>query len=125
MKGWQYLLLQNERWPGHSAKVKGWEHGGKAVPNPRLTTIVLDKDNVEKHMTRRLRNSTPSISKTEGREWGVGAVVVESAFLGHPAFHSRGPKTFILKGFGAIWGKNLGRPNRRSNDGSNAPFSAL
>ena len=35
-------------------------------------------------------------------------------------------KTLILKGFGAIWGKYLGPPKRRSNDhGSNAPFSAL
>ena len=49
---------------------------------------------------------------SEGREWGVGSVVVESAFLGRPDFQSRGPKTLILKGFGAIWGKNLGRPKR-------------
>ena len=70
--------------------------------------------------------STLSAHYSEGREWGVGSVVVESAFLGHPDFQSRGPETLILKGFGAIWGKNLGRPKRRSNDhGSNAPFSAL
>ena len=42
--------------------------------------------------------------------WGVGSVVVESAFLGRPDFQSRGPQTLILKGFGAIWGKHRGRP---------------
>ena len=46
--------------------------------------------------------------KSEGRKWGVGSVVVESAFLGRPDFQSRGPKTLILKvseRFGAnIWG---------------------
>ena len=63
---------------------------------------------------------------TEGREWGVGSIVVESAFLWRPNFQSKGPKTLVLKGFGAIWGEYLGRPKRRSNDhGSNAPFSAL
>ena len=47
-------------------------------------------------------------------------------FLGRPDFQSRGPKTLILMGFGAIRGKNLGRPKRRSNDhGSNAPCSGL
>ena len=47
---------------------------------------------------------------SEGREWGVGSVVVESAFLGRPDVQSRGPKTLILKGFGAIWGKKSGVP---------------
>ena len=47
---------------------------------------------------------------SEGLEWGVGSVVVESAFWGRPDFQSRGLKTLTLKGFGAIWGKNLGRP---------------
>ena len=60
---------------------------------------------------------------SEGREWGVGSVVVEPAFLGRPDFQSRGPKTLILAGFRAIWGKYLGCPTRRANDrGSNAPF---
>ena len=46
-------------------------------------------------------------------------------FWGAPIFSPEAP-TLILKDFGAIWGKNLGRPKRRSNDhGSNAPFSAL
>ena len=63
---------------------------------------------------------------SEGRECGVGFVVVDSAFLGRPDFQSRDPQILILKGFAAIWGKKLGRPKRRSNDnGSNAPFSAL
>ena len=67
---------------------------------------------------------TDHVSK--GRQWGVGSVVVESAFLGHPDFQCRGPKTLILKDFGAIWGKHLGCPKRRSNDhGSNSSFSAL
>ena len=41
---------------------------------------------------------------------GVGSAVVEFAFLGRPDFQSRGPQILILKGFGALWGKNLGRP---------------
>ena len=35
----------------------------------------------------------PHVQNSEGREWGVGSVVVESAVLGRPDFHSRGPKT--------------------------------
>ena len=35
--------------------------------------------------------------KSEGREWGVGSVLVDSAFLGRPDFQSSGPKTLILK----------------------------
>ena len=35
---------------------------------------------------------------SEGREWGGGSVVVESAFLGRPDFQSSGPQTLILKG---------------------------
>ena len=55
---------------------------------------------------------------------GVGSVVIEYAFFGAPHFHSRGPETLVLKGFGAIWSKHLGRPKRRSNDhGSNAPIA--
>ena len=46
---------------------------------------------------------------SEGREWGVRSMVVESAFLGRPGL-KKGPKTLVLKGFGAIWGKDLGRP---------------
>ena len=47
-------------------------------------------------------------------------------FWGAPIFSPEAPKPLLLKGFGAIWGKNLGRPKRGSNDhGSNAPFSAL
>ena len=61
----------------------------------------------------------------EGRESGVGFVVVESAFWA-PRFSVQRPKTLILKGFGAISGKNLGRPKRRSNDhGSNARWGCV
>ena len=60
------------------------------------------------------------------KKWEIGFVVFETAFWGRPGFQSRGPKILILKGLGAIWGKNLGHPKRRSSDhGSNAPFSAL
>ena len=57
---------------------------------------------------------------SEGREWCIGYVVVESSFLGRPNSQARGPETLILKGFGSIWGKHLGCPKRRSDDhGSN------
>ena len=47
-------------------------------------------------------------------------------FWGAPIFSPEEPKPLILKGFGTIWGKNLGRPKRISNDhGSKAPFQAL
>ena len=49
-------------------------------------------------------------SLSEGRTWGVGSVVVESAFLGRPDFQSKAPKPLFLKGFAAIWGKNQGAP---------------
>ena len=48
-------------------------------------------------------------TESEGREWGVGSVVVECAFLGHPDFQSRGPPKPLFwrvsERFGAkIWG---------------------
>ena len=56
------------------------------------------------------RTKESNRSKSEGRKWGVGSVVVESAFLGRPDFQSRGPQTLILKGFGAILGPKSGAP---------------
>ena len=45
--------------------------------------------------------------------------------FGAPRFSVQRPQNPHVKGFGAIWGKNLGRPKRRSsNHGSNAPLSA-
>ena len=46
--------------------------------------------------------------KSEGREWGVGSVVLGSAFLLCPDFHTRCPKFLFWKGFerlrAEVWG---------------------
>ena len=54
--------------------------------------------------------SWASNNHSEGRKWGVGSVVVESAFLGRPDFQSRRLQTHILKGFDAILGQKSGAP---------------
>ena len=63
---------------------------------------------------------------SEGREWGVGSVVVGSAYGAPQIFAPNRSETLQNKGFGAP-GLKIGAPQkRRSNDhGSNAPFSDL
>ena len=48
------------------------------------------------------QSEKPILRALEGREWGVGSVVLESVFLGRTDFQSRGPKTLSLKTFGVI-----------------------
>ena len=50
------------------------------------------------------------IRVSEGREWGVGSVVVESAFLGRPDFQSRGPQNPCFEGFRSDLGQKSGAP---------------
>ena len=63
---------------------------------------------------------------SEGRRWGVGSVVVGSAFGAPQIFAPNRSETLQNQGFGAS-GLKIGAPQkRRFNDhGSNAPFSAL
>ena len=63
---------------------------------------------------------------SEGREWGVGSVVVGSAFGAPQIFAPNRYQTLQIRLFGAS-GLKIGAPQkRRLNDhGSNAPFSAL
>ena len=63
---------------------------------------------------------------SECREWGVGPVVVGSAFGAPQMFAPNRPETLQNKDLGCS-GLKIGAPQkRRSNDhGSNAPFSAL
>ena len=57
------------------------------------------------------RTSDPLIS--EGREWGVGSVLVGfRVFLGRPDFPSTGPKTILNKYCGAS-GLQSGAPQKR------------
>ena len=66
-------------------------------------------------------------SKSEGREWGVGSVVVEFGVFGAPRFSvQRSQNTCLIKGLGTPDGKS-GRPKNAkfNHDGSNPPFSAL
>ena len=69
---------------------------------------------------------TPISHFSEGREWGVGSVVVGSAYGAPQMFAPNRFETLQNKGFGAS-GLEIGAPQkRRFNDhGSNAPFSAL
>ena len=62
----------------------------------------------------------------EGREWGVGSVVVGSAFGTPQIFAPNRSETLQNKGIGAS-GLKIGAPQKRGpNDhGSNAPSSAL
>ena len=63
---------------------------------------------------------------SEGREWGIGSVVVGSAFGAPQMFAPNRSETLQNEGFRASELK-IGAPQkRRFNDhGSNAPFSAL
>ena len=66
------------------------------------------------------------VTFSEGREWGVGSVVVGSVFGAPQIFAPNRSETLQDEGFGAS-GLKIGVPQkRRLNDhGSNAPFSAL
>ena len=48
-------------------------------------------------------------SFSDGREWGVGSVVVESAFLGRPDFSPKGPNP-CFEGFRSDVGQKSGAP---------------
>ena len=71
-------------------------------------------------------DGSSQICSSEGREWGVGSVVVGSAFGAPQIFAPNRSETLQNKGFGASRLK-IGAPQkRRFNDhGSNAPFSTL
>ena len=47
---------------------------------------------------------------SEGGEWGVGSVVVESAFSGRPDFQSRAAQNPYFEGFGGDLGQKSGAP---------------
>ena len=66
----------------------------------------------------------PEKHPSEGREWGVGSVVVGSAFGWPQIFVPNGSET--LQRVLGRWTENWGAPKRRFNDhGANTPFSAL
>ena len=90
----------------------------KLPPSIADLSIFLEE---EANSTTNRSGALVGLIKPEGRAWGVGSVVVGSGFLGRPNFQPRGPKTLILKGFGTIWGKNLGRQTQIQHHGSNAP----
>ena len=49
-------------------------------------------------------------SKSEGREWGVGSVVVGFGVFGAPRFSVQRPKNACFKGFWYLWTENRGAP---------------
>ena len=72
-----------------------------------------DSCNVQVKCVVHRSESSPFINP-EGREWGVGPVVVDFRVSGGPDFQSRGSKILILKGFGAS-GRKIGAPQKREN----------
>ena len=47
---------------------------------------------------------------SEGREWGVGSVVVEFGVFGAPRFSVQRPQNTYFKGFWDLWTENRGAP---------------
>ena len=67
-----------------------------------------------------------AVFSSEGREWGVGRILVGSAFGAPQIFTPNRSETLSNEGFGASGLKIGALQKRRFNDhGSNAPFSAL
>ena len=78
---------------------RGPLRAGHGIPSPAILRTFLRKKGVQ------------GDSVSEGREWGVGSVVVESAFLGCPDFQSRGPKApSYFEGFRSDMGQESGAP---------------
>ena len=72
-------------------------------------------------------HARPQLEESEGREWGVGSVVVEFGVFGAPRFSVQSsPKPFKTSILGALEWKS-GRPKnaKLNHDGSNPPFAAL
>ena len=57
---------------------------------------------------------TLEIKGSEGREWGIGSLVVGFHFFGAPRFSVQRPQITYFKGFGDLWTENRGAPKTRN-----------
>ena len=70
---------------------------------------------------------TFKIGLSEGREWGVGSVVLDFCVFGAPRFSVHRSPNSYLKGFWGLWAENRGAPKTRKSTMTDPtpPFSAL
>ena len=54
------------------------------------------------------------IGSSEGREWGVGSVVVGFRVFGAPRFSVKRPQNTYFKGFGDPWTEKRAAPKTRN-----------
>ena len=97
------------------------DHGELEPPEFKSTVNLYNK--------RKLRpwSEFPPQRNSEGREWGVGSVVVEFGVFGAPRFSVQRSQNTCFKGFWDLWTEKSGRPKsaKFNHDGFNPPFSAL
>ena len=53
--------------------------------------------------------------QSEGREWGVGSVVLDFRVFGAPQFSVQSPQNTYFKGFWGLWTENRGAPKTRKS----------
>ena len=59
------------------------------------------------------KNPPVETPDSEGREWGVGSVVVDFRVFGAPRFAVQKPPNTCFKGFWGFWTENRGAPKKR------------
>ena len=126
-----HFVGETRKWPCshfwvHFIFVGGGGGGGVGVfEEVNMSTNLRSKNDylslLLPHLTTESVWESVSWTTSEGREWGVGSVVVEFAVFGAPWFSVQRSQNTYFKGFWDLWTENGGTPPKKPNPTTTDP----